>query len=68
MPGTGHQEANRQSDKPLLVLLLRLPGAAGLVLPALGVHAGVVLTTLHSFQVLTNVANPKAGLVRGGDG
>ena len=41
--------------------------AAALVLPAFGAQAGVVLTTLYSFQS-TNGANPYAGLVQGSDG
>jgi uncharacterized repeat protein (TIGR03803 family) len=59
--------------KPLLALLIRLLWAAALVLPAFGAQAGVVLTTLHSFGVLTNGASggmpgPSAGLVQGSDG
>ena len=54
--------------KPVLALLMRLLWAAALVLPAFGAQAGVVFTTLHSFQVFTNGANPDAGLVQGSDG
>ena len=54
--------------KPVLVLLVRLLWAAALVLPVFGVQAGVVLTTLHSFQFSPNGANPAAGLVQGSDG
>ena len=54
--------------KPVLALLMRLLWAAALVLPAFGAQAGVVLTSLHSFQGLTNGANPVAGLVQGSDG
>jgi uncharacterized repeat protein (TIGR03803 family) len=34
----------------------------------LGVSAGVVFTSLHSFQVSSNGASPSAGLVQGNDG
>ena len=54
--------------KPVLALLMRLLWAAALALPAFGAQAGVVLTTLHSFQVFTNGASPRAGLVQGSDG
>jgi uncharacterized repeat protein (TIGR03803 family) len=54
--------------KAVLTLLLRLLWAAALVLPALGVRAGVILTTLHSFQPFPNGAGPSAGLVEGTDG
>ena len=54
--------------KPVLALLMRLLWAAALVLPAFGAQAGVVFTSLHSFQVFTNGANPDAGLVQGSDG
>ena len=54
--------------KPVLALLMRLLWAAALVLPAFGAQAGVVFTSLHSFQALTNGANPEAGLVQGSDG
>lgn len=49
------------SRKPVLGLLRGLLCAAALGLPALGAHASVVLTTLHSFQVFTNGAYPEAG-------
>jgi uncharacterized repeat protein (TIGR03803 family) len=54
--------------RPLLALLICLLWAAALVLPALGAQAGVVFTTLHSFQVFPNGANPQAALVQGSDG
>ncbi len=55
--------------KPILALLMRLLCAAVLVLPTFGAHAGVLLTTLHSFQQpYPNGANPHAGLVQGSDG
>ena len=54
--------------KPLLALLMRLLWAAALVPPAFGASAGVVLTSLHSFQVFNNGAQPSAGLVQGSDG
>jgi uncharacterized repeat protein (TIGR03803 family) len=47
---------------------MRLLWASALVLPAFQAGAGVVVSTLHSFGVFTNGANPHAGLVRGGDG
>ena len=50
------------------VALPRLLLTAALVLPAFGAQADVVLTSLHSFQVLPNGANPTAGLVQGSDG
>jgi uncharacterized repeat protein (TIGR03803 family) len=53
---------------PVLALLMRLLWAAVLVLPAFGVQAAVVLTTLHSFELGPNGANPYAGLVQGSDG
>ena len=46
----------------------RLLCTAALLLPIIGAQAGVVLTTLHSFQLFTNGANPYAGLVHGSDG
>src|SRR5208283_4512819 len=54
--------------KPVLALLMRLLWAAALVLPAFGTQAGVVFTSLHSFQLLTNGASPLSGLVQGSDG
>jgi uncharacterized repeat protein (TIGR03803 family) len=38
------------------------------VLPAFCAQAGMVLTSLYSFQVIPNGANPYAGLVQGSDG
>jgi uncharacterized repeat protein (TIGR03803 family) len=54
--------------KMVLALLMRLLWAAVLMLPAFGAQAGEVFTTLHSFQVFPNGANPYAGLVQGSDG
>ena len=55
--------------KPGLALLMRLLWAAALVLPAFGAPAGVVLTSLHSFQPLfLNGEDPYVGLVQGSDG
>jgi|ERR1039458_8279362 uncharacterized repeat protein (TIGR03803 family) len=53
---------------PLLILLIRLFWAAVLVLPTFDAQAAIFFTTLHSFQVATNGANPEAGLVQGSDG
>ena len=41
---------------------------AALLSWAFGADAGVVLTSLHSFQVSSNGLNPLAGLVKGSDG
>src|SRR5208282_1069316 len=54
--------------KLVLALLMRLLCAAALALRAFGAQAAVVFTTLHSFQVFPNGANPYAGLVLGRDG
>lgn len=55
--------------KPVWAILIRVFLAAALALPALGASAGVVLTSLHSFQVFTSGgAYPSAGLVQGSDG
>jgi uncharacterized repeat protein (TIGR03803 family) len=54
--------------KPVLALLMRLLWTSVLILPALGAQAGATLTTLHSFGIFTNGANPYAGLVQGSDG
>jgi uncharacterized repeat protein (TIGR03803 family) len=54
--------------KPVLAPLRPLLWAAALALPAFGAQAGAVLTTLRSFGVFTNGANPYAGLVQGSDG
>jgi uncharacterized repeat protein (TIGR03803 family) len=51
-----------------LAFLKRLLWAAALMLPAFGAQAGVVLTTLHSFQFFPNGENPLSGLVQGSDG
>jgi uncharacterized repeat protein (TIGR03803 family) len=59
---------SRMANKPILALLIPLLWAAVLVLPAFGAQAGVVVTSLHSFQSYTNGANPQAGLVQGSDG
>jgi uncharacterized repeat protein (TIGR03803 family) len=53
--------------KPVFVLLTRMLWAAALVLPALGTSAGVVLTTLHSFNGTNDGAGPNAP-VQGSDG
>jgi uncharacterized repeat protein (TIGR03803 family) len=54
--------------QPVLALLMRLLCAAALVVAAVGAHAAVILTSLHSFGVFTNGANPEAALVQGSDG
>ena len=54
--------------RPVWAILIRVFLAAALALPAFGASAGVVLTSLHSFRVFTNGANPYAGLVQGSDG
>jgi uncharacterized repeat protein (TIGR03803 family) len=55
--------------KPVLALLMRLLCAAALALPVFGAQAGVVFSSLHSFQQpFPNGANPRAGLVQGSDG
>src|SRR5205809_4373576 len=54
--------------KPLWAILIRVFLAAALALPALGASAGVILTSLHSFQVFPNGAYPSGGLVQGSDG
>src|ERR1700720_1552682 len=56
------------SRKPGFALLIRLLCTAALLLPAFRAEAGVVFTTLASFQVLTNGGYPYGGLVQGGDG
>ena len=55
----------RKQTSTLLTGMLR---AAVLVLPVFGTQAAVVVTGLHSFQVFTNGAFPKAGLALGSDG
>src|SRR6202050_4053365 len=50
--------------KPCLALFIPLIWAAALMLPVFGARAGVVLTTLHTFHIYTNGANPVAGLVQ----
>jgi len=54
--------------QPVLPLLMRLLCAAALVLSTFGASAGVVLTTLHSFQGNPDGTTPQAGLVQGSDG
>jgi uncharacterized repeat protein (TIGR03803 family) len=54
--------------KPVLALLLRLLIATALVLPAIGVQAGVVFTSLYSFTGTNDGATPYAELVQGSDG
>jgi uncharacterized repeat protein (TIGR03803 family) len=54
--------------KPVLVLLTRLLWAATLVLPAFVAQAGVVFTTLYSFDGGNDGGYPDAGLVQGSDG
>ena len=56
------------SGKPVLALLLRLLCSAAFVLPSSIAQAGAVFTSLHSFSVFTNGANPRAALVQGTDG
>src|SRR5579859_1555190 len=41
---------------------------AGLVLLSTGAQANVLLTSLHSFNILTNGANPSSALLRSRDG
>ncbi len=53
--------------KPVLALLMRLLWVAALGLPAFGAQAAAVFTSLHSFTVFPNGANPN-GLVQGSDG
>jgi uncharacterized repeat protein (TIGR03803 family) len=55
-------------NEPMTSILIRAFLAAALALPAFGASSRVVLTSLHSFQVFTNGANPFAGLVQGNDG
>jgi len=54
--------------KPVLAALMGLPVATMILLSISGAHAEVVFTSLHSFQVFTNGANPYAGLAHGRDG
>jgi uncharacterized repeat protein (TIGR03803 family) len=54
--------------KPILGTPMRLLWVAVLILPAFVAQATVVLTSLHSFEVFTNGANPTSGLVQGNDG
>ncbi len=49
-------------------ILPALLAGLGLLLPAFGASAGVVLTSLHSFQAFTNGGYPVAALVQGSDG
>jgi uncharacterized repeat protein (TIGR03803 family) len=54
--------------QPVLALLMQLFCAAAIAWPAFAARAGVVLTTLHSFQAFPNGVNPETGLVQGSDG
>ena len=54
--------------KPVLALLKRVVWPIVLLLPAFCARAGVVFTTLHSFQLFPNGANPQAALVQARDG
>jgi uncharacterized repeat protein (TIGR03803 family) len=54
--------------KTYLALLIRMLWAAVLVLPAFGIQAGVVFTSLYSFTGTSDGANPYAALVQGSDG
>jgi uncharacterized repeat protein (TIGR03803 family) len=54
--------------KPVLTRFMPQLCAAALVLPAFRVQAGVTFTTLHSFKVFSNGANPWSALVQGSDG
>jgi uncharacterized repeat protein (TIGR03803 family) len=65
---TGEMTQPVSGRRPVLALLMRLLCAAALALPAAGAQASAALTSLHSFGVFTNGANPYAGLVQGGDG
>ena len=53
--------------KTYLALLIRMLLAAVLVLPAFGIQAGVVFTSLYSFTGANDGATPN-GLVQGSDG
>ncbi len=54
--------------KPGANPLMRLLWTAMLVFPAFGAQAGVVFTSLYSFQASPDGADPQAALVHGGDG
>jgi uncharacterized repeat protein (TIGR03803 family) len=54
--------------KPVVALLMRLLGAAFLVLPTFGTQAAAVLTSIYSFNGTNDGANPVAALVQGSDG
>jgi uncharacterized repeat protein (TIGR03803 family) len=53
---------------PVLRLLIRLPWAAALALPAFGAQDGAVFTSLYSFTGGNDGAGPVAPLVQGSDG
>jgi uncharacterized repeat protein (TIGR03803 family) len=57
-----------QRRKLGLAMLIRMLWTVAFILSVLGAQAGVVFTTLHSFQFAPYGANPQAGLVRGSDG
>ena len=74
MKSIGERKLVRVAEPPLprgwsVVALLRwLLPAVVLALVATAAQAGGVLTTLHSFQIVTNGANPETALVLGSDG
>ncbi|MGA2544393.1 MAG: choice-of-anchor tandem repeat GloVer-containing protein [Verrucomicrobiota bacterium] len=53
---------------PVLAFLMGMLWMAVLAPAPFGAQAGVVLTSLHSFESSTNGAYPEAGLVEGSDG
>jgi len=57
-----------RARKPAWALLAQQLWAAALVWPALWAHAGVVFSTIHTFQFFPNGAYPNATLVQGSDG
>jgi uncharacterized repeat protein (TIGR03803 family) len=66
--GTGETAEPVHGRKPVVALRIRLLCVAVLALPVLGAQAGVILTSLHSFQAFPNGASPQGGLVQGSDG